>query len=63
MNRAQALKQIWRETHRDYRGTMNGTRTIMIWRNGSRLVALDSLTDAEICDRVKAYKPGVENDK
>lgn len=56
MNRKQALAKIWRDTHRDYKGVMpDGVRTIMIYRNGTCLVALDDLTDAEICSRVPEY--------
>ena len=56
--RADALKQIWRETHRDYKGKMpNGTKTIMVLRQGgSCLVALANLTDQEIASRVKGYE-------
>lgn len=53
----QALAQIWRETHRDYKGMIDGKRTIMIYRQGTRLVLLDNLTEAEIADRVKGYVP------
>lgn len=49
MTRAQKLTAIYRATHRDYKGKLpDGTRTIMIYRNGTCLVALDDLTDAEI---------------
>ena len=57
MNRKQALAQIWRTIPRDYRGTTNGIKTVMIWRNGTCLVALEDVTDAEIADRVKSYAP------
>lgn len=56
MTRDKALKRIWRETHSDYKGTMpDGVKTIMVYRNGTCLVALDDLTDAEITARVHEY--------
>lgn len=57
MDRKTALAQLWRETHRDFKGTTDGVRSIMVFRNGSTIVPLDKLTDAEIADRVKGYKP------
>jgi hypothetical protein len=58
MDKQKALATIWRETHRDFKGTLDdGTRSIMVFRNGSTLVPLDQLTDAEIADRVKGYTP------
>jgi hypothetical protein len=57
MDRKAALATIWRETHRDFKGELEGARSIMVWRNGSTIVPLDQLTDAEIADRVKDYRP------
>ena len=57
MTRKQALAQIWRETHKDFKGTFDGQKAIMVFRNGSRLVALESLSEAEIASRVKGYTP------
>jgi hypothetical protein len=54
--REQKLKAVWKGTHRDYKGTMNGTRTIMVYRNGTCLVALDDLTDEEIEARLPKKK-------
>lgn len=42
------LRAVWNATHRDFKGIMNGERTIMIYRNGTMLVPLTDLTDAEI---------------
>jgi len=57
MNRDQALKQIWRETHRDFKGKIEGVKMVMLLRQGgSCLAPLDSLTDDEISSRVKGYK-------
>jgi hypothetical protein len=56
MDRKAALAKIWRETHRDFKGKMDGVKTVMVLRGGgSTLVALDDLTDAEISNRVKEY--------
>lgn len=52
LTRDQKLKIVWRKTHRDYKGKFNGVKSIMIWRNGSTLVPLDLLTDAEIEARI-----------
>lgn len=43
--RAKALRLIWRHTHRDYKGVINGVRSRIV--HGS-LVPLDALTDADI---------------
>jgi hypothetical protein len=49
LDRAAALKVIWSRTHRDFKGTFAGERTIMIMRNGgTTLVRLHDLTDDEI---------------
>ncbi len=49
-DRAAAVAKIYRDMHRDYKGVMpDGTKTIMILRNGgSCLVGLGGLTDDEI---------------
>ena len=52
MTREQKLRLVWKHTHRDYKGTMNGERTIMVYRQGTCLVLLKDLTDAEIEDRL-----------
>ena len=52
MTRKQKLAAVWRATHRDYKGKIDGVRSIMIYRNGTTLVALDDLTDAEIETRL-----------
>lgn len=59
MNKQQALAKLWRETHRDFKGTTDGVRSVMVFRSatGSTIVPLDRLTDAEIADRVKEYQP------
>lgn len=60
MDKQQALAQIWRSTHSDFKGMLNGARSIMVYRNGSTIVPLDQLTDAEIANIVKGYKPATE---
>jgi len=53
MTREQKLKMVWKNTHKDFRGKLpDGTKTVMIYRNGTCLVALENLTDAEINDRL-----------
>lgn len=50
--RAKALKKVWSKTHNDFRGIIDGVKTVMVFRNGSMIVSLDSLTDQEILDRL-----------
>jgi len=50
--RKKNLKIVWRKTHKDFKGKTNGVKSIMIWRNGTTLVPLDSLTDKEILERI-----------
>ena len=53
MTREQKLKLVWKHMPKDYRGKLpDGTKTVMIYRNGTCLVALENLTDAEINDRL-----------
>ena len=57
LTRAQKLALVWKHTHSDFKGKLDGERTIMVFRNGSCLVALDDLTDAEIEDKLpKEFK-------
>lgn len=51
--RARKLNLIWKHTHPDFKGTMNGSRTIMIFRKGQGtcLVYLSDLTLDEIDDK------------
>jgi hypothetical protein len=44
MTREQKLKLVWRHTHRDYKGKLNG--------QGTCLVLLKDLTDTEIEERI-----------
>lgn len=51
--RAKALRAIWAATHRDFKGSFAGERTIMLMRNGgTTLVRLHDLTDDEIAARL-----------
>jgi hypothetical protein len=51
-DRCKTLKVIYRHTHSDYKGTFpDGTKSILTIRG---LVALDSLTDEEIAERLPA---------
>ena len=57
MTRDQKLKLVWRHTHRDYKGKLNGERSIMVYRQGTCLVLLKDLTDEEIESRIpRAHK-------
>lgn len=56
--RKAALEKVWSGTHRDYRGVIDGRRTIMVLRKGGTcIVHLDNLTDGEICTRLKRDTP------
>lgn len=52
MPRDQQLRTVWRKTHRNFKGTDNRVKTIMVNRNGTCLIPLNRLTDAEIQDRI-----------
>ena len=54
--RERDLDAIWVKTHPDYKGELNGRRSILIYRQGTCLVYLDDLTDDEIDDRLKRKK-------
>lgn len=56
MDRKKQLAAVWSATHRDYKGHIEGRRTIMVNRGGTRLVYLDDLTDQEIADRLPRMK-------
>lgn len=48
-NRERLRAEAWRKTCNDYKGHLNGQRSIMILRNGStQIVYLSELTDEEI---------------
>lgn len=46
--RKRALTLIYRHTSKDYKGRINGRPTILTYREGTVLVYLDDLTEAEI---------------
>ena len=50
--REQKLAAIYRTTHKDFKGQIGGERTIMVYRQGTVLVALKNLTDKEIAERL-----------
>lgn len=53
MPRNLQLDMVYQRTHSDFKGRMDGVRTIMVLRQGgSTLVRLDDLTEAEIDDRL-----------
>ena len=61
MTRDQKLKLVWRHTHKDYKGVMNGERTIMVYRQGTCLVELKDLTDTEIEERIPRSLKEISN--
>lgn len=50
-----ALKLIYRHTHSDFKGVIDGVEMVLVCRAGvSTLVPLDSLTEPEVADRLPA---------
>lgn len=46
---AEALDEVWRRTHADFKGAVDSRRKVMVFRHdGPTLVPLDDLTPAEI---------------
>ncbi|HHT3845785.1 hypothetical protein [Citrobacter freundii] len=54
--REMKLNAIWRGTHRDYRSSTDGVRSIMVCRGATCLVPLSELTDKEINQRSNLWK-------
>lgn len=52
LTRADKLALIYRHTHRDYKGSLDGHKSLLVYRGGTALVLLDHLTDAEIEDKL-----------
>lgn len=50
------LEAIWKHTHRDYKGEHDGVRSILVCRNGTISVPLESLTDKEIEQRSSMWR-------
>lgn len=50
VDRATALRLIWNATGKDYRGKLNGRRSVMVYseQHGTCLAYLDDLSDEEI---------------
>ena len=57
MDRATRLKYVWSRTPKDYRGTTDGVKEVMIYRNGTKIVPLNDLTD----DEINWYATGHDN--
>lgn len=62
LTRAKLEALVWRHTHRDFKGLIDGVRTVLhLVRGGGGAVPLSSLTDAELYDklpsRVRAELP------
>lgn len=47
-SRDEKLKAIYKNTHKDFKGIINGSKTIMINRGGAVIVKLTDLTESEI---------------
>lgn len=54
--RQRKLDAIWRGTHRDYKSSTDGVRSIMVCRGATCLVPLSELTDKEINQRSNLWK-------
>ena len=54
MTREQKLKLIWTGMHRDFKGTFEGVKRILVMvpGQGTTAVPLDSLTDAQIDEQM-----------
>lgn len=51
------LDQIYKNTHADYKGVLpDGTRTILVCRGATRIVALEDLTLDEVAQRLARNK-------
>jgi len=48
IERSEGEKAIWRRTHADFKGTLEGKRSILIYRDGTTIVPLDDLRADEI---------------
>lgn len=49
MTKDQKLKLIYKHNHADFKGILDGEKSLMMWRDsGSCLVPLSQLTDEEI---------------
>jgi len=55
LSRADALDVIWRHTHKDFRGVIDGAKTIMVNRGGlgTCTVQLDALSYYEVHDKLQ----------
>lgn len=51
------LDQIYKNTHADFKGVLpDGTRTILVCRGATCLVALEDLTSEEVAQRLARNK-------
>lgn len=48
LSKSEKLRAIWKKTHSDYKSVIEGARFILVFRNGTELVSLEELTEAEI---------------
>jgi hypothetical protein len=52
MTREQKQKLVWKHTHRDYRGKLNGERAILVSYEGDTCPVTNSLTDEQLESRI-----------
>lgn len=52
LTRAEKLRLIYRWTHSDFKGRIDGEPSILVLRGSTTLVMLKDLTDAEIADKL-----------
>jgi hypothetical protein len=50
------LDLIYRNTHKDFKGTTDGVRYVLTYRNGTTRVRLEDLTDKEVAYRLSLVK-------
>jgi hypothetical protein len=52
------IRSIWRSTHPDFRGEIDGTKCVLVLRAGSGTcsVAIEDLTDSEFDDKLRYAK-------
>jgi hypothetical protein len=64
--REKLLKKLYSKTHKDFKGVIDGVKYVLVYRQGTCSVPLDSLTDKEIYRmlpqdiREQAYPEGLK---
>ena len=57
------LDLIYRHTHKDFKGTTDGVRYILVYRNGTARVKLEDLTDKEVASELELIAKKLERAK